>query len=41
MTSPIIYFYITPFNHPPFLHCTIGQFKMEHDEITDIYRTHT
>ena len=35
MTSPNIYFSIALFNHPPFLHCNIGKFKIKHDEIID------
>ena len=35
MTSPIIYFFITPYNHPPFIHCIIGPFKIKQNEITD------
>ena len=32
-TNPYIYFTIKPFNHPPFLNFTIGQFKIEYNEI--------
>ena len=34
-TNPYLYFTITPFYHPLFHHCTIGQFKMKHNRIRE------
>ena len=35
MNSPILYFSITPYNNPPFIHCTIGQSKIKQNKIID------
>ena len=34
-TNHYIYFTITPFNHLPFYHCTIIQFEINHNKITE------